>query len=315
MKLIIQIPCYNESETLEVALNALPKQLNGVDVIETLIIDDGSRDNTSQIARDFGVNHIVRFTKNKGLAKGFVAGLDECLRQGADIIVNTDADNQYNADDIQKLVDPIIEKRADIVIGERPIMNTEHFSLTKKFLQKVGSLVVRLVSGTKILDAPSGFRAIHRDAALKINIFNEYTYTIEMIIQAGKLDLAILSVPIRTNGDLRPSRLVKNIPTYIRNSVFTMVRAFNTYRPMNFFFKLGALPFIAGVILGIRWIVLFMGQPAAHIPSLILAAILLIIGSQIIIFGFIADLISVNRKLLEDIKVVARKVELDNRKL
>lgn len=207
MKLIIQIPCYNEEKTLEIALNDLPKQIDGIDEIEYLIINDGSADKTVEVAVNWGVHYVVSFTRNKGLAKGFMAGLDACLRHGADIIVNTDADDQYCGADIEKLVRPILDGRADIVIGERPIDQTQHFSTLKKKLQHLGSWVVRKASDTDIPDAPSGFRAFSRDAALHINVVNEYTYTLEMIVQAGRNKMAIMSVPIRTNAELRPSRL------------------------------------------------------------------------------------------------------------
>ena len=207
MKLIIQIPCYNEAETLEIALNALPKQIDGIDEIEYLIINDGSKDNTVEVAKNWGVHHIVNFKQNRGLAKGFMAGLDACLRNGADIIVNTDADNQYCGDDIETIVRPILEGKADIVIGERPIDQTEHFSWLKKKLQHFGSWVVRKASNTNIPDAPSGFRAYSREAAMQMNVVNEYTYTLEQIVQAGRTKIAITSVPIRTNEELRPSRL------------------------------------------------------------------------------------------------------------
>lgn len=211
MKLIIQIPCYNEAETLEIALNDLPRHLDGIDEIEYLIINDGSKDNTVEVAKKWGVHHVVNFTQNKGLAKGFMAGLDECLRQGADIIVNTDADNQYCAEDIVTLIKPILDGKADYVVGARPIDDTEHFSLIKKKLQHLGSWAVRKASATDIPDAPSGFRALSREAAMRINVVNDYTYTLETIVQAGREKLAITSVPIHTNGELRPSRLFKSI--------------------------------------------------------------------------------------------------------
>jgi len=307
-KLIIQIPAFNEEGTLAIALKNLPKKIEGVDRIETLIINDGSKDNTIDVAKESGVDHIVSFTRNKGLAQAFMAGVEECLRQGADIIVNTDADNQYEASDIPKLIKPILDGEADIVIGERPIATTQHFSPIKKFLQKLGSFVMRQVSETNIPDAPSGFRAISRNAAMRLNVFNPYTYTLEMIIQAGKNKMAIQSVPVRTNEDLRPSRLVKSIPSYIKNSVFTMFRTFNTYKPLKLFLFVGSVPFLLGVGLGLRWVILFMGKGTAlHLPSLILAAVLLLLGAQLWIFGFIADLISVNRQLLQDIQEKSRR--------
>lgn len=235
MKLIIQIPCYNEAETLEIALNDLPRHLDGIDEIEYLIINDGSKDNTVEVAKKWGVHHVVNFTQNKGLAKGFMAGLDECLRQGADIIVNTDADNQYCAEDIVTLIKPILDGKADYVVGARPIDDTEHFSLIKKKLQHLGSWAVRKASATDIPDAPSGFRALSREAAMRINVVNDYTYTLETIVQAGREKLAITSVPIHTNGELRPSRLFKSIWGYVKKSMVTILRAYMMYKPLKTF--------------------------------------------------------------------------------
>lgn len=254
MKLIIQIPCYNEAETLEIALNALPKHIDGIDTIEYLIINDGSKDNTVEVAKKWGVNYIVNFKRNKGLAKGFMAGLDACLRNGADIIVNTDADNQYNADDIELLVRPIIEGRTDIVIGARPIDSTAHFSPLKKKLQHFGSWVVRKALNTDIPDAPSGFRAYSREAAMRMNVSNEYTYTLETIVQAGRTKIAMESVPIRTNAELRPSRLFSSMFGYVKRSMVTIIRAFIMYKPLVFFSTLGGIIFILGAILGIRFL-------------------------------------------------------------
>ena len=235
MKLIIQIPCYNEEKTLTIALDALPKHIEGIDQIEYLIINDGSKDNTVQVARDWGVHYVVNFKKNKGLAKGFMAGLDACLRNGADIIVNTDADNQYCAEDIEKLVRPILEGKTDIVIGARPIDQTEHFSFLKKKLQHLGSFVVRKASKSDIPDAPSGFRAYSREAAMRLNVVNEYTYTLETIVQAGRSKIAMESVPIRTNEELRPSRLFNSMFGYVKKSMVTIFRAFMMYKPMKYF--------------------------------------------------------------------------------
>ncbi len=314
MKLIIQIPCYNEEATLGLALSELPRQLPGIDRVEWLIINDGSRDRTLEVAQACGVDHIVDFKSNQGLAKGFMAGIEACLKAGADIIVNTDADNQYCAGDIPKLIAPILEGRAEIVIGARQIQDIKHFSPLKKFLQKLGSLVVRVASKTDIPDAPSGFRAISREAALRLNVFNEYTYTLETIIQAGQRGLAITSVPIRTNAYLRPSRLVKSISAYIQHSILTIVRIFMTYRPLQFFMALGSLPLSVGFLLCCRWLLLFWGiigdNPAKpRVPSLILAAILILIGVQLLIFGLVADLMGVNRQLLEDIQLRLRRNE------
>ena len=311
-KLIIQIPCYNEEETLGATLAELPRQLPGIDRIEWLIIDDGSRDRTAEVAKASGVDHIVRLPTNQGLAKGFMAGIEAGLRAGADIIVNTDADNQYCADDIPALIAPILSGDAEIVIGERPIWQTRQFSPIKKVLQNLGSWVVRLASNTKIPDAPSGFRAFSRHAALQINVFNSYTYTLETIIQAGQKGIAITSVPVRTNFVARPSRLVKSIPSYIQRSILTIFRIFIIYKPLRFFMMLGSVPFGIGFLLGVRWLFFWlMGSDRTRIPSLILAAILILIGVQLWIFGLVADLMSANRKLLEDVQQRMRRIDLE----
>ena len=313
MKLIIQIPCYNEAETLQVALDHLPRQIDGVDEIEVLIINDGSTDNTVQVAREWGVNHIVSFKQNKGLAKGFMAGIDACLHLGADIIVNTDADDQYCGEDIAKLVEPILKEKADIVIGERPIDETEHFSWKKKMFQHLGSWVVRVVSNTDIPDAPSGFRAYSREAALRLNVVNEYTYTLETIIQAGWNKIPMTSVPIRTNPDLRPSRLFKSMWRYMKRSASVILRSFAMYKPLYFFGVLSAIFGLSGLALGIRflWIFFSTGSGSGHVQSLILCALLLMIGVQFLIAGIQADLISDNRKLLEDVQYRVRKLEIE----
>jgi glycosyltransferase involved in cell wall biosynthesis len=309
-KLIIQMPCYNEEGTLAIALQALPRQVEGVDTVEWLIINDGSSDQTIAVARANGVDHVVDLGTHQGLARGFIAGLDAGLRAGADIIVNTDADNQYNADDIPKLIAPILRGEADIVVGSRPITEIEHFSPLKKMLQKLGSWVVRAASGTNVADAPSGFRAMSRKAAMQLNVFSQYTYTLETIIQAGQKNIAIVSVPIRTNGYLRPSRLMKSMRAYVQRSILTILRIFITYKPLRFFLWLGAFPFTAGVMIGIRWIVLYTDDPLrARTPSLILAAILILIGVQMWCMGAVADVIAVNRKLLEDIQQRVKRVE------
>lgn len=312
IKLIIQIPCFNEEETLGVTLQALPREVPGCDVVEWLIVDDGSVDRTVEVAKAHGVDHVVRLPTNQGLAKAFMAGLDAALKAGADIIVNTDADNQYCADDIPALVRPILLKQAEMVIGARPIAQIEHFSPVKKRLQRFGSWVVRLASDTDVPDAPSGFRAYSSEAALRLNVFNSYTYTLETIIQAGQQGMAIASVPIRTNGYLRPSRLVKSIRSYIQRSIFTILRIFMVYKPLRSFLLLGTVPFSIGVLLGIRWVWLyFSGTPRTHVPSLILAAICILIGVQLWILGLVADLMAVNRKMLEDIQLRARRAEIE----
>jgi glycosyltransferase involved in cell wall biosynthesis len=307
-KVIIQIPCYNEEENLRETLEAIPRNLPGIECVEWLIINDGSTDKTVEVAMANGVDHIVDFNHHQGLAKAFIAGLEACLRLDADIIVNLDADNQYNADDIPKLIEPILQGNAEIVVGERPISQIKHFSHSKKLLQRLGSWVIRVVSNTDVPDATSGFRAISRHAALQLNVFNEYTYTLEMIIQAGQKGIPILSVPIGINNPVRPSRLIKSIPDYIRQSALTIILIFMTYKPLRFFVLLGSIPFFVGLLLCLRWIILFLGGPkASSLPSLILAAILLITGFQLWIFGLVADLMSVNRKILEEIQLRIRK--------
>lgn len=313
MKLIIQVPCYNEAETLEIALNDLPKHIDGVDTIEYLIINDGSKDNTVEVARRWGVHYIVNFKRNKGLAKGFMAGLDACLRNGADIIVNTDADNQYCGDDIEKLVRPILDGKTDIVIGERPIDETEHFSPLKKKLQHFGSWVVRKASKTEIPDAPSGFRAYSREAAMRLNVVNEYTYTLETIVQAGRDKIAMQSVPIRTNPELRSSRLFNSMFGYVKKSMLTIIRAFMMYKPLRFFTILGSIPFILGILLGVRFLVFFFqGLGDGHVQSLVLASLLIMIGVQTIVVGLQADVIAANRKILEDIQYHVREMAYDS---
>lgn len=310
MKLIIQIPCYNEAETLEIALNALPKHIDGIDVIEYLIINDGSSDNTVEVAKNWGVNYIVNFRNNKGLARGFMAGIDACLRNGADIIVNTDADNQYNADDIEKLVQPILRKEAGMVIGERPIDDTEHFSPLKKKLQHLGSWVVRKASKTNIPDAPSGFRAYSRSTAMRLNVINEYTYTLETIVQAGRNKMAVTSVPIRTNGELRPSRLFNSMFGYIKKSMLTIGRAYMMYRPLAVFTAIASVFCASGVGLGLRYLYKrAKGNGNGSVQSLILASMLIIIGVLAGVVGLLADVISGNRKLIQEIQYELRRMD------
>jgi glycosyltransferase involved in cell wall biosynthesis len=309
-KLVIQIPCFNEAETLKIALDDLPKSLAGVDCIEVLIIDDGSIDRTVDVAREWGVDHIIRQPQNRGLARAFMAGIDACINAGADIIINTDADNQYMAEDIDKLIAPILAGEAEIVVGARPIGEIEDFSLAKKMLQKIGSWVVRRASNTDVADAPSGFRAISRDAAQRLNVFSDYTYTLETIIQAGQKGMAITSVPIRTNGYLRPSRLVNSIPSYIKRSILTIIRIFITYRPLRFFAWVGAIIFIGGFTISGRFLYyFFLHGGEGHVQSLILASLLMSMGFMVLITGILADLISVNRKLLEQIEWRLKKVQ------
>lgn len=312
MKLIIQIPCYNEAETLEIALNDLPKQIDGIDKIEYLIINDGSKDNTVEVAKNWGVNYVVDLKRNKGLAKGFMAGLDACLRNGADIIVNTDADNQYCANDIEKIVRPILEGKTDIVIGARPVDDTEHWSPLKKKLQHFGSWVVRKASRSDIPDAPSGFRAYSREAAMRLNVVNEYTYTLETIVQAGRSKIAMESVPIRTNAELRPSRLFSSMFGYVKKSMLTILRAFMMYRPLMVFSVIGSIIFAIGLAIGVRFLVYYFGgSGAGHMQSLILASTLMLLGFQTFIVGLLADIISANRKILEDVQYHVRKLDFD----
>jgi len=303
LKLIIQIPCLNEAETIGVTLSALPRTVDGFDIVEWLIIDDGSRDNTREVARHHGVDHIVRHRRQRGLARAFMSGLQECIRLNADVIVNTDADNQYNAADIPRLVAPIIERRADIVVGARPIEEIQHFSMIKKVLQRLGSWMVRQISFTNVPDTTSGFRALTREAARRTMVFSEYTYTLETIIQAGHKKLAIESIPIRVNDDQRPSRLLKSIPSYIRQSLITLIRIYVVYRPFHFFGSIGIVFFTIGFALGLRFLYYYVtGSGSGHLQSLILMSVLLGMGFQTILIAFIADLFSANRKILEDIR-------------
>lgn len=310
MKLIIQIPCYNEAATLETALDDLPKHIDGIDVIEYLIINDGSKDNTVEVARQWGVNYIVNFRNNKGLARGFMAGLDACLRNGADIIVNTDADNQYCGADIEKLIQPILRGEAGMVVGERPIDQIEDFSPLKKMLQHLGSWVVRKASKTNIPDAPSGFRAYSRSTAMRLNVINEYTYTLETLVQAGRNKMAVTSVPIRTNAELRPSRLFQSMFAYIKKSMLTIIRTFIMYRPLMFFTCIAVAFGGAGAILGIRYLIFyFSGQGGGHVQSLILASMLIIIGVLCGVIAFLGDVIAANRKLLQEIQYELRRMD------
>lgn len=313
MKLIIQIPCFNEEETLTSAIESLPKHIDGIDIIETLIIDDGSTDKTSDVASWNGINHILKLPRHTGLAGAFRAGLNKALNLGADIIVNTDADNQYNADDIEKLVKPILEHQADMVIGSRPISNINAFSPLKKLLQKFGSLIVRLVSSSTVDDAPSGFRAFTAECALNLNVFDNYTYTMETIIQAKAKGFRIVSVPVRVNPQIRKSRLVKNIFSYIRKSAFTILRMFIVYRPFRFFAIISCLFLTAGFVLAARFLYYFFTSGGnGHIQSLILASILILTGVQTGLIGVLADLSAINRKLLEDIQQRVKQLENKN---
>lgn len=312
-KLIIQIPCLNEEEVLPVALADLPRQVEGFDVVEWLVIDDGSTDRTVEVARAHGVDHIISLPHNQGLAKAFMAGLEHALRLGADVIVNTDADNQYNAACIPDLVAPILAREAQIVIGARPIADIEHFSPVKKFLQRFGSWVVKVASDTVVADAPSGFRAIHRDAAMRLNVFNPYTYTLETIIQAGRKNIPIMSVPVTVNGYLRPSRLVKSIPDYVMRSIITVLRIFMVYAPLRFFSWAALIAVTPGVIAVLRFLYHYsLGNGDGNIQSLILSTVFFAIGGLLVVSGLLAELIAVNRTVLEEIRLRLIKSDLSN---
>jgi len=307
MKLIIQIPCYNEAATLPATLAALPRAVPGFDAVEVLIVDDGSDDDTAAVAAQHGADHVVRFATNRGLAASFKAGLDAALERGADVIVNTDADNQYPAQMIPALTKPILDGRADVVVGVRDIEAIDHFSPMKKRLQRLGSRVVRQFSGLNVADATSGFRALSRRAALRMNVITRYTYTLETLIQAGRQNLAVATVPITANPKTRESRLIRSTPQYIWRSAITILRIFVTYSPMKVLGALGGLFFGLGALIGLRFLYYYLtAGGVGHVQSLILAAILLIIGFQVGVLGVIADLSATNRLLLEEILARAR---------
>lgn len=313
MKLIIQIPCYNEAETLPGTLRDLPREIDGVDQVEVLIIDDGSTDGTRDVARANGADHIVRLPGHKGLAAGFMAGVDACLKLGADIIVNTDADNQYAASDISHLIEPILAGRAQIVVGDRGVATLPAFSPIKRRLQTIGSRVVSKTAGMEIPDATSGFRAISRDAALRTLVLSDYSYTLETLIQAGAHHIPVEFIPIRTNPQTRPSRLMRSISQYLAHSGATIMRAYTLYRPLRVFTTFATILIVLGLVLGIRFLVFAVqGQGGGHVQSLILAAILLIVGFQTGLIGLVADLISFNRKILEDMLYRIRRMEADD---
>jgi len=313
MKLIVQIPCYNEEKTLPQTVRDIPRLIEGIDEVEILVVDDGSTDKTIEVAKSAGVDHIVKNTCNKGLARTFLVGLDASLRLGADIIVNTDGDNQYKGQDIPKLIAPILKGQADIVIGDRQTDKIPHFSSTKKKLQKFGSFVVRILSKTDVPDAVSGFRAFSREAAMQMNIVSYFSYTIETVIQAGKKDLAVTNVPVGTNPKTRESRLFQSIPKFLEHSVTTMIRTYAMYKPLRLFFYIGCLCVFGGLIPSIRFLFYyFIGEGSGHIQSLILAAILFIIGFQVFMIGLVADVISFNRKLIEETLLRVRRMEFDH---
>ncbi len=313
MKLIIQIPCYNEAATLDVTIHDLPRHIDGIDEIEYLVINDGSTDATAERAKELGVHHIVSFTHNRGLAKGFMAGIDACLRLGADIIVNTDADNQYAGADIEKLVRPLLEGKATMVIGNRRTDTIEHFSPLKKKLQKLGSGVVRKASGTDVADTTSGFRSYTREAAMRLNVLSDYTYTLETIITAGADRTKIMSVDINTNPELRKSRLFKSMWGYIKRSSATIIRNYVMRKPLKTFLIMAAVFVIAALVLGIRFIVyLCLGDGGGHIQSLVLMAVLALTGIQIGIFGLLADAVSGCRKVIDETLFHVKRVEYNN---
>ncbi len=315
LKVIIQIPCYNEEAMLPTAVAELPRELPGVDVVEWLVIDDGSTDRTAEVARDLGVDHVVRLPRNRGLAVAFSTGLDAALRLGANVIVNTDADNQYDARDIPLLIGPVIDGSADIVVGERPIDSVPEFSGMKKRLQRLGSWVVRLFSGTSVPDAASGFRAFSQEAALRLQVFGRYTYTLETLIQAGTEGLRVRSVPVRVNPQTRPSRLVKSTGQYVNRSAQTIVRSFALYRPFRFFFLIGAIPFTVGSLLLLRWVVLWIvsEEYASRLPSLVSGVALVLVAIQIWVLAFVADLQSATRRTVSELRTLVRRREIEDR--
>lgn len=315
MKLIIQIPCLNEEKTLPVTLQQLPRTIPGIDTIEVLIINDGSSDGTVEVARKMGVDHIVSFSSQQGLAKVFTAGIDKCLQLGADIIINTDADNQYRGEDIVKLIRPILDGKADMVVGERDIEHIKHFSFIKKKLQRFGSFIVRLVSDTNIRDATSGFRAYNREAAMKLNVLSSFSYTLETIIQASRKHITITHVPIRTNPQLRESRLFSTMAEYLIASIVTIGRILMVYRPLRVFLWIGGLIAFCGVGLCVRFLYFYFTTGGmGHIQSLILAAILLIISFQVVVLGLLASLIGANRFFIEDILYRVKKIDYSSKK-
>jgi glycosyltransferase involved in cell wall biosynthesis len=313
-KLVIQIPCFNEEETLPETIADLPTTVPGFDVVEWLVVDDGSDDRTAEVARELGVHHVVSHHRNRGLAAAFLTGLDAGLRCGADVIVNTDADNQYDASCIPDLVRPIVEDHADLVVGERPIASIQEFSPVKKRLQRVGSWVVRRFSGTPVRDAASGFRAMSREAALRLQVFSKYTYTLETLVQAGWEGLAVTSVPIRVNAATRPSRLVRSIPSYISRSAQTIVRSFVLYKPFRFFFLVGLVPFLVGLALLVRWLLFFFFAEnySSRLPSLLTGVGALLVAAQIWMVAFLADLQASTRRMVSAVRYAQRRDELDS---
>jgi glycosyltransferase involved in cell wall biosynthesis len=310
MKLIVQIPAFNEEATIAQTLRDVPKKIEGISSIETLIIDDGSSDKTAEAARKAGATHVVQLKTHRGLSSAFLAGINAALALGADVIVNTDADNQYAGSDIPKLVAPIVRGTAEVVIGDREVAKSPHMSGFKRLLQRLGSRTVGLASGLRVNDVTSGFRAFSRDAAMQINVFNPFTYTLETIIQSGNRNLGVQSVPVRTNAPTRPSRLYRGVGTYLRKSIATIFRIYTIYKPLKTFFTIGVVLMLAGSAIGARFLWDFAhGDRAGHIQSLILAAIFLIVGFQTVLIGLVADLISVNRRLSEEVLVRLKRMD------
>ena len=313
-KLVIQIPCLNESQTLPQTLRDLPTRVPGIDVVEVLVIDDGSEDDTSEVARACGVNRVVRFRSHKGLAAAFMAGLDTALHMGADYIVNTDADNQYSGNDIPALLAPLLSGKADIVIGDRNVRTLRHMPVLKRWLQLCGSWVVRQVSNTQIPDTTSGFRAYSREAALRQTLVSDFSYTLESIIQAGKKRMAICHVPVATNESVRDSRLFSSVPSYIQKSAATIVRVYTMYEPLKVFTFIGLMTFSVGFAISLRFLHYYVGGAGqGHLQSLILSAVLMIVGFQVLLIGLVADVISANRKLTEELLYRVRSMELRGR--
>jgi glycosyltransferase involved in cell wall biosynthesis len=313
MKLVIQIPCFNEVETLPCTLQDLPRTLPGIDQIEVLVVDDGSTDGTAELAETLGVEHVVHLHRNQGLARAFLTGLESALRLGADVIVNTDADNQYRGEDVERLVAPILAGEAEMVVGDRGVGSATHFSPAKRLLQRLGSWVVQQAAGTRVPDATSGFRALSREAALRTLVLSEYSYTLETLIAAGARQMAVAYVPVRTNPRTRPSRLMRSLPHYLTQSTLTILRTYTMYRALRVFLALGGMMIAAGVLLGLRFLYFFLveGGATGMIQSLILAAILSIIGFQVCLIGLMADLIGHNRKIMEETLYRVRLLEME----
>ena len=312
MKLIVQIPCYNEEHTLPATFNDIPKQIAGVDKVEILIIDDGSTDRTVEVAKELGVDHIIINKCNRGLARTFKTGLNECLHRGADIIVNTDGDNQYAGWDIPKLIQPILDGKADVVVGDRKTSQVAHFSPLKKLLQKVGSYVVKTLSGVNVPDAVSGFRAYSRDAALQLNIVSPFSYTIEALIQSGKKHMAVASVEVETNAKTRESRLFSSIPKFIERQLTTIVRMYTMYQPLKVFVLLGAIISLIGIIPIIRFLYFYAtGDGGGHIQSLVLGGTFTMLGFITFLIALLADLMNFNRQLIEQTLEKVKRIELE----